>query len=88
MTTCLQAGGKQIEEAHLRLMINCQEICQTTANFMLSESAFHGAVCNACAQVCNVLFRLPLAGRREVKIFGGFDINQSINFYYQIRSMS
>lgn len=53
MTACLPAGGKHVEEAHLRLMINCQEICQTAANFMLSGSTYHGAVCNACAQVCD-----------------------------------
>src|SRR3569623_797999 len=49
---CLRAGGKHIEEQHLRLMINCAEICQTAANFMLSGSPLHGAVCAACAEKC------------------------------------
>jgi len=50
---CLRAGGKHIEEQHLRLMINCAEICQTAANFMLSGSPLHGAVCAACAEICD-----------------------------------
>lgn len=53
MTYCLRAGGKHVEEEHFRLMINCAEICQTTANFMLSNSSIHGAVCAACAEVCD-----------------------------------
>lgn len=52
MTFCLQEGGKHTEQDHFRLMINCAEICQTSANFMLSNSPFHGAVCTACADVC------------------------------------
>lgn len=39
--------------ALLRLLINCAEICQTTANFMLSGSPVHGVVCEACAEVCD-----------------------------------
>ena len=53
LTHCLRAGGKHTEEEHLRLMINCAEICQTACNFMLSNSSLHGAVCGACAEVCN-----------------------------------
>lgn len=53
MTHCLRAGGKHVEERHLRLMMNCQEICQTAANFMSSQSELHGAVCGACAEVCD-----------------------------------
>jgi hypothetical protein len=52
MTHCLTMGGAHVEPEHFRLMINCAELCQTTANFMLSESALHAAVCAACAEVC------------------------------------
>jgi hypothetical protein len=53
MTHCLRMGGQHVEEEHLRLMINCSEICQTSANFMLSHSSMHNAICAACAQVCH-----------------------------------
>lgn len=53
LTHCLQMGGKHVKEEHFRLMINCAEICQTSANFMLSNSSVHGAVCAACAEVCD-----------------------------------
>lgn len=53
LTDCLRAGGKHVEEEHFRLMINCAEICQTAANFMLSASALHGVVCQACAKICS-----------------------------------
>ena len=52
MTHCLQQGGKHVEPEHFRLMINCAELCQTSVNFMLSESPLHAAVCRACAEVC------------------------------------
>ena len=53
MTHCLPMGGRHVEQEHLRLMMNCAEICQTAANFMLSDSSLHGAVCTACAEVCD-----------------------------------
>src|SRR5665647_3165403 len=51
MTHCLAVGGKHVEAGHFRLMINCAEICQTSANFMLSGSAFHQKVCAVCAEI-------------------------------------
>ncbi len=53
LTHCLRVGGKHVEEEHFRLMINCSEICQTAANFMLSDSSWHASVCAACADVCD-----------------------------------
>lgn len=38
---CLETGGKHTEPQHFRLMMNCAEICQTSANFMLSGSELH-----------------------------------------------
>jgi hypothetical protein len=52
MNQCLEAGGRHIEPAHFRLMMNCAEICQTCANFMLSGSDLHHLVCGVCAEVC------------------------------------
>ncbi|MDO9104443.1 MAG: four-helix bundle copper-binding protein [Methylovulum sp.] len=52
MNHCLEAGGKHVEAEHFRLMMNCAEICQTSANFQLSSSHFHRQVCNVCAEIC------------------------------------
>lgn len=41
MNHCLEAGGSHVEPEHFRLMLNCAEMCQTSANFMLSHSALH-----------------------------------------------
>ena len=49
---CLQMGGKHAEAAHIRLLQDCAEICQTSANFMLRGSELHGRVCAVCAEVC------------------------------------
>lgn len=52
MNHCLVKGGKHTEPKHFRLMLNCAEICQTSANFMLSGSELHGLTCGVCAEVC------------------------------------
>lgn len=45
MTFCLEKGGRHVAPRHLRLMLNCAELCQTSADFMLSDSPMHGRVC-------------------------------------------
>jgi hypothetical protein len=35
-----------------KLLINCSEMCQTSADFMATVSAFHRAVCATCSQIC------------------------------------
>lgn len=45
-------GGRYIESVHLRLLLDCAEICQTSANFMLRGSDLHRQTCAACAVIC------------------------------------
>lgn len=52
MSYCLERGGRHVEPRHFRLMLNCAELCQTSANFMLSDSPLHGQVCAVCAEAC------------------------------------
>jgi hypothetical protein len=52
MNQCLETGGRHVEPEHFRLMINCADICQTAADFMLSSSTLHPRICAACAEVC------------------------------------
>ncbi len=51
-THCLEAGGKHVEPAHFRLMMDCAQICQTSADFMLRGSTHHAHVCAECADIC------------------------------------
>ena len=52
LTHCLQTGGEHVEANHLRLMIDCAQICQTSADFMMRGSDLHAHTCGACAVVC------------------------------------
>lgn len=53
VTHCLQMGGAHSEAAHVRLMLDCIEICQTSADFMLRGSDFHIRTCAVCAEICD-----------------------------------
>lgn len=66
MNYCLNTGGKHLEPEHFRLMISCSEICQTSANFMLSNSRFHSRTCAVCAEVCE-------ACAADCRMIGGMD---------------
>ena len=53
VTHCLEKGGKHAEAGHIRLLLDCAEICATSADFMLRGSDLHAATCGACAEVCD-----------------------------------
>jgi len=49
---CTRQGGPQADPNHLRLMMDCAQVCQTSADFMLRHSPLHVHTCRACAEVC------------------------------------
>jgi hypothetical protein len=49
---CLAQGGDHATEEHIRLLLDCAQACQTSADFMLRSSTLFSAVCGACAEVC------------------------------------
>ena len=49
---CLEMGGKHTEIQHITIMLDCAEICQTSANFMLRQSPAHVETCGTCAAIC------------------------------------
>ncbi|MGH9929342.1 MAG: four-helix bundle copper-binding protein [Pyrinomonadaceae bacterium] len=49
---CLEQGGKHAEASHIRKLLDCAEICQTSANFMLRGSELHLSICMVCAEAC------------------------------------
>jgi hypothetical protein len=49
---CLVAGGEHVEQDHVRIMMDCIDICQTAADSMTRLSPAYAALCAACASVC------------------------------------
>ena len=52
VTHCLEMGGDHAEASHIRLLLDCAQICQTSADFMLRRSPLHTATCHVCAAIC------------------------------------
>jgi hypothetical protein len=58
--TCLETAARHfrgehtptLEETHVRLLLDCAQICSTSADFMMRGSAMHGHTCGACAAIC------------------------------------
>lgn len=48
---CLEQGGRHAESAHIRLMLDCAEICRTAADFMMRGSDHQSSVCALAAEV-------------------------------------
>ena len=49
---CLVTGGEHADVNIVGVLLDCAEICQTSANFMVRGSPFHTTTCGACAEVC------------------------------------
>lgn len=54
---CMEKGGHHVSAAHLSLLLDCAEMCQTTANSLLRRSPQHAVVCEACARLCEACAR-------------------------------
>ena len=49
---CLERGGRHVAPRHFRLMLNCAELCRTTAEFLLGGGSEQTKLCTACAEIC------------------------------------
>ena len=47
-----QLGGHYAEAAHLRVLADCADICQTSASFLMRGSERHVSLCAVCAEIC------------------------------------
>lgn len=54
---CLQMGGKHAGADHVTLLLDCAQICATSADFMERGSAYHVVTCSACAEICRACAR-------------------------------
>jgi hypothetical protein len=49
---CLAEGGAHADPEHVRLLLDCAELCESSAHFMIRQSPFQGRICALCAEVC------------------------------------
>lgn len=49
---CLVKGGEFADVNVVGVLLDCGELCQVSANFMLRGSPFHLVTCAACAELC------------------------------------
>lgn len=49
---CLERGGEHASRSHITTLLDCAELCQTSANFMLRGSPLHTRTCGVCATAC------------------------------------
>ena len=49
---CLKLGGRHATSDHIRLMMDCAQMCATSADYMLRESPFHDRICGLCSELC------------------------------------
>ena len=49
---CLSVGGDHAELDHISLLLDCAQICMTSAAFMMRVSDLHRELCQVCALTC------------------------------------
>ena len=49
---CLDLGGRHAAPDHIRLLLDCAQICETTADYLIRRSSLHERMCGLCAEVC------------------------------------
>ena len=49
---CLKLGGRHAASDHIRLFVDCAQMCTTAADYMLRESPFHNRICRVCSDLC------------------------------------
>ena len=50
---CLRKGGRHADPNHITTLLDCVDMCATSANFMLRDSPRHRRTCEVCAEVCD-----------------------------------
>jgi hypothetical protein len=52
LSHCLARGGEHAGADHIRTLLDCAQMCDTSRDFMLRGSPLHPAVCGVCADAC------------------------------------
>lgn len=51
---CLKLGGRHAAPDHIRLLMDCAQICTVTADYMARGSSFHDRTCVLCSEICRL----------------------------------
>lgn len=51
---CVELGGRHAAPDHIRLLMDCAQICTTTADYMARESSLHDRMCGLCSEICRL----------------------------------
>jgi hypothetical protein len=49
---CLGMGGEHAALEHVRALLDCAQLCDTSRDAMLRGSPLHAQVCGVCAEAC------------------------------------
>ena len=50
---CIEKTDRNIPASHIATLLDCAELCLTTAHSMLRHSPQHMVLCDACARICD-----------------------------------
>ena len=53
VTYCLAQGGRHASASHIVTLLDCVDMCGTSANFMLRDSTMSRRTCETCAETCD-----------------------------------
>lgn len=51
---CLQLGRRHATPNHIRLLMDCAQMCTTTVAYMARESSLHDRLCGLCSEMCRL----------------------------------
>ncbi len=49
---CLKMGGRYVEPDHVQIVVDCAQMCNLHASFMIRNSNFAGRTAELCADIC------------------------------------
>jgi hypothetical protein len=52
-THCLESGNRALTSEHIRLLVDCAQICQVCADFIIRDSELSGYVAGLCSHIAN-----------------------------------
>jgi hypothetical protein len=51
---CLELGGRHAAPDHVRLLMDCAQMCTTAADYMARGSSLHDRTCDLCSEICRL----------------------------------
>lgn len=51
---CLKLGSRHAAADYIRVLMDCAQLCATTADYMARESLLHDRMCGLCSEICRL----------------------------------